>query len=197
MIIPLILAFNMYVIYSHFAGNKKVTTPKYTGKTVDEAVNSVASKFRKPLITDQLATTPDPKECIACRTVRCFSFFTYWWKNILLKLVIKDMYPSEIIYVCMIVACFSIDNFYYGWVLMYSIPPFPTGMGQSGCWLVFIYFSKQLKDLVANFRGTLSEKSLGTQGSAIAFTRLLRKVRESDQATIQAVLKDKKNARIL
>lgn len=50
---------------------------------------------------------------------------------------------------------------------------------------------------MANFRGTLSEKSLGTQGSAIAFTRLLRKVRESDQATIQAVLKDKKNARIL
>lgn len=50
---------------------------------------------------------------------------------------------------------------------------------------------------MANFRSTLSEKSLGTQGSAIAFTRLLRKVRESDQPTVQAVLKDKKNARIL
>lgn len=60
-----------------------------------------------------------------------------------------------------------------------------------------LYLSKQLKDLVANFRSTLSEKSLGTQGSAIAFTRLLRKVRESDQPTVQAVLKDKKNARIL
>ncbi|KAK3869563.1 hypothetical protein Pcinc_025147 [Petrolisthes cinctipes] len=105
-----------------YKGNKKVTTPKYTGKNVAEAVNSVASKFRKPLITDQLATTPDPKECIACRT---------------------------------------------------------------------------LKDLVANFRTTLSGKSLGTQSSAIAFTRLLRKVRECDQPTVQAVLKDKRNARIL
>ncbi|KAG0704324.1 Microsomal triglyceride transfer protein large subunit [Chionoecetes opilio] len=54
-----------------------------------------------------------------------------------------------------------------------------------------------LKDLVNNFRNTLSPSNLGTQGAALAFTRLLRKMRESDLETIKAVLKDKKNAKVL
>lgn len=100
----------------------KVTSPKYVGKDATEAVRSIATQLKKSLITDQLATNPDSKECIACKT---------------------------------------------------------------------------LKELVNNFRNTLASKNLGTQGSAIAFLRLLRKVRESDIETIKAVLKDKKNVKIL
>ncbi|XP_042223362.1 microsomal triglyceride transfer protein large subunit-like isoform X3 [Homarus americanus] len=103
-------------------GREKVNTLKYTGKNVAEVVKSISSKLKKALITDQLATNPDSKECIAC---------------------------------------------------------------------------KSLKELVNNFRNTLSSKNLGSKGSAIAFLRLLKKVRESDQETIQAVLKDKKNFPIL
>nr|XP_045602720.1 microsomal triglyceride transfer protein large subunit-like [Procambarus clarkii] len=106
----------------HLKSRDKINTPKYTGQTVAEAVQSISSKLKKKLITDQLATNPDPKECIAC---------------------------------------------------------------------------KSLKDLVNNFRNTLSAKNLGSQGSAIAFLRLLKKVRESDQVTFEAVLKDKKNSKIL
>ncbi|XP_071534399.1 microsomal triglyceride transfer protein large subunit isoform X1 [Panulirus ornatus] len=103
-------------------GREKISTPKYMGKNVAEAIKSISSKLKKTLITDQLATNPDPKECITC---------------------------------------------------------------------------KSLNDLVNNFRNTLNPKKLGTQGSAIAFSRLLRKVRESDLETIKAVLKDKKNSKIL
>lgn len=106
----------------HLKGREKVNTPKYTGKSVAEVIKSISSKLQKKLLTDQLATNPDPKECIAC---------------------------------------------------------------------------KSLKDLVNSFRSTLSSKNLGSQGSAIAFLRLLKKVRESDQETFHAVLKDKKNSKIL
>ncbi|MPC26703.1 Microsomal triglyceride transfer protein large subunit [Portunus trituberculatus] len=102
--------------------NRKVATKKYTGKVAAEAVKSIGNQLRKTLVTEQLATAPDAKECITC---------------------------------------------------------------------------KSLKDLVINFHNTLSPKNQGTQGAAIAFTRLLRKMRESDLETIKAVLKDKKNAKIL
>ncbi|KAK7021851.1 hypothetical protein SK128_009107 [Halocaridina rubra] len=100
----------------------KVNSPKYTGKTVADVVKSIASQLRKSLVTDQLATNPDAKECISC---------------------------------------------------------------------------KSLKDLVNNFRTTLAAKNLGTQSSALAFLRLLKKMRESDLDTIKAVLKEKKNAKIM
>ncbi|XP_068229870.1 microsomal triglyceride transfer protein large subunit isoform X2 [Palaemon carinicauda] len=100
----------------------KVSTPRYTGKNEADAIASISRNLKKSLVTGQLATKPDAKECIAC---------------------------------------------------------------------------KALKDLVHNFRSTLAPKNLGTQGSAIAFLRLLKKVRESDLDTLKAVLKDKKNAKIL
>lgn len=102
--------------------NRKVSTKKYTGKVAAEAIQSIGTQLGKTLVTEQLTTTPEAKECITC---------------------------------------------------------------------------KSLKDLVNNFHNTLSPKNLGSQGAAIAFTRLLRKMRESDPETIKAVLKDKKNARIL
>nr|XP_045586658.1 microsomal triglyceride transfer protein large subunit-like [Procambarus clarkii] len=54
----------------HLKSRDKINTPKYTGQTVAEAVQSISSKLKKKLITDQLATNPDPKECIACKSVR-------------------------------------------------------------------------------------------------------------------------------
>lgn len=102
--------------------NRKVSTKKYTGKVASEAAKSISSQLGKSLVTEQLATRPDAKECITC---------------------------------------------------------------------------KSLKDLVTNFHNTLSPKNLGSQGAALAFTRLLRKMRESDIETIKGVLKDKKNLKIL
>lgn len=48
-----------------------------------------------------------------------------------------------------------------------------------------------------SFRKALTPSNLATQSSGIAFLRLLRKIRESDEKTIKMVLKDKKNAKIL
>ncbi|XP_063588373.1 microsomal triglyceride transfer protein large subunit-like isoform X1 [Penaeus indicus] len=100
----------------------KVNSPKYTGNTAAEALRSIAKKLKKSIVTEQLTTNPEAKECISC---------------------------------------------------------------------------KSLKALISSFYNTLSPKNLGTQGSAIAFVRLLRKVRESDLDTIKAILKDKKNAKIM
>ncbi|XP_018019363.1 microsomal triacylglycerol transfer protein isoform X2 [Hyalella azteca] len=56
---------------------------------------------------------------------------------------------------------------------------------------------KSLADLVANFRSALNANNLGSQSSALAFIRLLRKMRESSEATIKAILTSKKNNKIL
>ncbi|ROT61034.1 Microsomal triglyceride transfer protein large subunit [Penaeus vannamei] len=103
-------------------GRSKVNSPKYPGNTAAEALRSIAKKLKKSIVTEQLTTNPEAKECISC---------------------------------------------------------------------------KSLKALISSFYNTLSPKNLGTQGSAIAFVRLLRKVRESDLDTIKAILKDKKNAKIM
>ena len=61
-----------FYIYLQISGRDKVDTPRYTGKTEADAVAAIGKKLRKTLVTDQLATNPDPKECIACKTVRGF-----------------------------------------------------------------------------------------------------------------------------
>lgn len=49
--------------------NRKVATKKYTGKVAAEAVKSIGTQLRKTLVTEQLATNPDAKECITCKSV--------------------------------------------------------------------------------------------------------------------------------
>lgn len=54
-----------------------------------------------------------------------------------------------------------------------------------------------LPELINNFRKSLSSTALATQGSAIAFIRIMRKVREADEKTLDGVLKEVKNKKIL
>lgn len=54
-----------------------------------------------------------------------------------------------------------------------------------------------LSKLIDNFRKSLAPTALATQSSAIAFIRIMRKVREADEKTIDAVLKEAKNRKII
>lgn len=56
---------------------------------------------------------------------------------------------------------------------------------------------KSLQELVSNFKSTLSSSNLGTQSSALAFIRLLRKMRESTEGQIRSILTNKKNGKII
>ncbi|CAL4123222.1 unnamed protein product [Meganyctiphanes norvegica] len=56
---------------------------------------------------------------------------------------------------------------------------------------------KTLPDLINSFRKSLASSALATQSSAIAFIRIMRKVREGDEKTLEGVLKDTKNKKIL
>ena len=57
------------------AGISRGTSVRYAGKNVKEAMKAISKKMKKKYSGESLSTIPDPKECIACKTVSFVSLY--------------------------------------------------------------------------------------------------------------------------